>query len=272
MVFTTNLFLFSFLPLVLVCYYALPLLQNGMAKLAAKWSSDANTLHGHSSRVTSVAARPDTVPRARNGFLLLASYIFYGWWNPWFLPLIAAVTLGNYHCGRYVSGSGRSQRQRWWGTALAVTVSLGALGFFKYFNFVAANVNHVLAWLGADAEGKSRQLVYGEDGRHVYGGHVSPDGKYVLFTGNVEEDGDPGNAGADGTDAPGRCADDRWPEQGTAQAPFARQRRPSAGAPSGMGTVLDIPRNRRRRVSRELTCARLEVLHDLRSGTRRVPR
>jgi len=50
-------------------------------------------------------------------------------------------------------------------------------------------------WM-ADAEGKSRRLVYGEDGRHVYGGHVSPDGKYVLFTGNLQEDGDPGNAGA----------------------------------------------------------------------------
>lgn len=50
-------------------------------------------------------------------------------------------------------------------------------------------------WL-ADAEGKTRQLVYGEDGRHIYGGHVSPDGKYVLFTGNMQEDGDPGNAGA----------------------------------------------------------------------------
>jgi Tol biopolymer transport system component len=48
----------------------------------------------------------------------------------------------------------------------------------------------------ADAQGKSRQLVYGEDGRHVYGGHVSRDGRYVLFTGNMQEDGDPGHAGA----------------------------------------------------------------------------
>jgi Tol biopolymer transport system component len=48
----------------------------------------------------------------------------------------------------------------------------------------------------ADAEGNSRQLVYGEDGRHVYGGHVSPDGQYVLFTGNMQEDGDTGNAGS----------------------------------------------------------------------------
>ena len=45
-------------------------------------------------------------------------------------------------------------------------------------------------------EGGEPRLVYGEDGRHVYGGHVSPDGKYVLFTGNIQEDGDPGSGGA----------------------------------------------------------------------------
>ncbi len=50
-------------------------------------------------------------------------------------------------------------------------------------------------WI-ADAEGKSPSLVYAEDGRHVYGGHVSPDGKYALFTGNVNENGDPGGSGA----------------------------------------------------------------------------
>ncbi|MEW6237561.1 MAG: hypothetical protein AB1656_19435 [Candidatus Omnitrophota bacterium] len=48
----------------------------------------------------------------------------------------------------------------------------------------------------ADAEGRKRQMVYGEDGRHVYGGNVSPDGMYVIFTGNMNEDGDPGQQGA----------------------------------------------------------------------------
>jgi Tol biopolymer transport system component len=50
-------------------------------------------------------------------------------------------------------------------------------------------------WM-ADGEGKSRQLIYGEEGRHVYGGCISPDGQYVLFTGNMEENGDPGHLGA----------------------------------------------------------------------------
>lgn len=50
-------------------------------------------------------------------------------------------------------------------------------------------------WM-AGAEGEERKLVYGEDGRHVYGGHVSPDCRYALFTGNVQENGDPERAGA----------------------------------------------------------------------------
>ena len=50
-------------------------------------------------------------------------------------------------------------------------------------------------WM-ADGEGKERTLVYGEDGRHVYGGAVSPDGLYVLFTGNMQEDGDASGSGA----------------------------------------------------------------------------
>ncbi len=50
-------------------------------------------------------------------------------------------------------------------------------------------------WM-ADAEGKERKLVYAEEGRHVYGGQVSPDGNYVVFTGNMQENGDTGNVGA----------------------------------------------------------------------------
>jgi Tol biopolymer transport system component len=48
----------------------------------------------------------------------------------------------------------------------------------------------------ASADGTTRSLVYGEDGRHIYGGQISPDGRYALFTGNMQEDGDPGNAGS----------------------------------------------------------------------------
>ena len=52
-------------------------------------------------------------------------------------------------------------------------------------------------WM-ADAAGKKRNLVYGEDGRHIYGGVLSPDGKYVLFT-RCPKDG----GGSEGDGAPG---------------------------------------------------------------------
>jgi Tol biopolymer transport system component len=59
--------------------------------------------------------------------------------------------------------------------------------------------NRGLGWTQlwrAECDGMARQLVYAEDNRHIYGGHVSPDGKYVIFTGNVQEDGDPEHGGA----------------------------------------------------------------------------
>jgi hypothetical protein len=58
--------------------------------------------------------------------------------------------------------------------------------------------NRGLGWTQlwrTEAEGKAPRLVYAKDNRHAYGGFVSPDGKYVIFSGNIEEDGDPGHDG-----------------------------------------------------------------------------
>jgi Tol biopolymer transport system component len=48
----------------------------------------------------------------------------------------------------------------------------------------------------ADGDGKNSGMVYAEDGVHIYGNMVSPDGKYVVFTRSVREDGDPQHAGS----------------------------------------------------------------------------
>jgi Tol biopolymer transport system component len=39
----------------------------------------------------------------------------------------------------------------------------------------------------SDGEGREKGMLYGEIGRHVYGGFISPDGKYVLFTRSEED-------------------------------------------------------------------------------------
>lgn len=41
-------------------------------------------------------------------------------------------------------------------------------------------------WM-ADGDGKNRRFIFGEDGRHIYGGFVSPDLKYVLMTAGLED-------------------------------------------------------------------------------------
>ena len=40
-----------------------------------------------------------------------------------------------------------------------------------------------------DGDGSNRKLVMGEDGKHIYGGAISPDGKYVLFTPSMTDGG-----------------------------------------------------------------------------------
>jgi len=125
MVFSTHIFVFYFLPAVLIIYYLLGLMPRGAGVAGS------------------------SVSRVRNGFLLVASYVFYGWWNPLFILLMFFVTVVNYFCGRIISQAGAGPRRRRWGLAAAVIISLGTLGFFKYFTFLQSNANHVLQLLGA---------------------------------------------------------------------------------------------------------------------------
>jgi Tol biopolymer transport system component len=50
-------------------------------------------------------------------------------------------------------------------------------------------------WM-AEGEGKNHRLIYGEDGAHIYGGALSPDGRYVLFTRSLQDGAGAENAGA----------------------------------------------------------------------------
>jgi D-alanyl-lipoteichoic acid acyltransferase DltB (MBOAT superfamily) len=86
--------------------------------------------------------------RLRTPWLLLASYVFYGWWNPLYLLLIVWSTSVDYFA---VIGMSRSRRRAPWLVASLVN-NLGLLGFFKYGEFVAGNVNSLLIWLGLPYE------------------------------------------------------------------------------------------------------------------------
>ncbi|MBI3331792.1 MBOAT family protein [Candidatus Peregrinibacteria bacterium] len=71
-------------------------------------------------------------------WLTLASLFFYGWWNPWYLPVLVASILGNFLFGRAM--------MRWPGHRKAllitgVTLNLALLGYFKYTHFFLDTFN-----------------------------------------------------------------------------------------------------------------------------------
>src|SRR5689334_20374294 len=120
MVFSSHLFLFYFLPLVLLLNYVLPF-------------------------------------RALTLMLVVMSYAFYGWANPVWVLLMFTSSFVDYLCGlalikfssRSLAGPDlpvlpasepRNAKQR---IAVAVSMisNLTILGFFKYFDFAAANIN-----------------------------------------------------------------------------------------------------------------------------------
>jgi alginate O-acetyltransferase complex protein AlgI len=113
MVFTTHVFLFYFLPAFLAVYFLLPF-------------------------------------RFRNLWITLASYAFYGWWEPWFVCLMMFTTVMDFMWGKVVTRPGATALQRKGAVAACVLTNLGFLGFFKYYTFAAENLNRLLAAVGHD--------------------------------------------------------------------------------------------------------------------------
>ncbi|HPA46730.1 MAG TPA: MBOAT family O-acyltransferase [bacterium] len=73
-------------------------------------------------------------------WLLLASYVFYAWWNPLYLILIVYSTLLDFWV---VQRMEKSERKKLW-LLFSVVNNLFLLGFFKYGGFVAENLNWLL--------------------------------------------------------------------------------------------------------------------------------
>lgn len=114
MVFSSHIFLFGFLPLALLLYFAAP-------------------------------------PRARSLVLTLESYVFYGWWNPWFTLLMLGSTLLDYVCGHFIARDGATHRQRKAALIASVCSNLAILGFFKYALFFSENFSSVATVFGLGA-------------------------------------------------------------------------------------------------------------------------
>ncbi|QQR88473.1 MAG: MBOAT family protein [Flavobacteriales bacterium] len=72
--------------------------------------------------------------RGQNILIILASYVFYGWWDWRYLLLLFASSFTDYWLGIYIDQQ-EEQRKRKRALVLSLVFNLGILGFFKYFNF-----------------------------------------------------------------------------------------------------------------------------------------
>ena len=82
--------------------------------------------------------------RLRNSLLLIFSVIFYAWGEVLFVFLMLGSALVNHFLGRWVDRETEPSRRKW-AVGVAVALNIGTLAFFKYANFAVANLNHLLA-------------------------------------------------------------------------------------------------------------------------------
>lgn len=106
MVFSSNEFLFFYLPFFLVFYFATP-------------------------------------KRHRNATLFFMSLVFYAWERPLYLPLMLFCIGVNFALGYFVGDEGKSKPARQKILALAIVLNLAVLGFFKYADFIAVNLSKI---------------------------------------------------------------------------------------------------------------------------------
>ena len=77
--------------------------------------------------------------RLRRYILLVASYYFYGTWNYHFIPLLLTLTAIDYTAGIWLERTEAPGRRK--GVLIgSLSANLAFLGFFKYYNFLAANL------------------------------------------------------------------------------------------------------------------------------------
>jgi alginate O-acetyltransferase complex protein AlgI len=85
--------------------------------------------------------------RQQNVLLLIASYVFYGYWDWRFLSLLAVSTLLDYSCALAIQGTDLPSARRGF-LVISLCGNLGMLGFFKYFDWFAHSLQELAAGFG----------------------------------------------------------------------------------------------------------------------------
>ncbi len=96
--------------------------------------------------------------KLQNLLIVIASYIFYGWWDWRFLSLIVFSTLVDYTVGVLLSKEEKALKRKlllW----TSIGVNLGFLGFFKYYNFFLDNFVSAFSFFGMEINANSLNII-----------------------------------------------------------------------------------------------------------------
>ena len=90
--------------------------------------------------------------RWQNAVVVLASYVFYGWWDWRFLGLIAFTSLLSYGGGLLTERCVGKRRWQRVACMVSIVVNLLILGLFKYYDFFAESCSELLSLVGWQAD------------------------------------------------------------------------------------------------------------------------
>ncbi len=96
--------------------------------------------------------------KMQNTFLLVVSYIFYGWWDWHFLWLIALSSMVDFGVGLGLAGT-EDKRHRRLLLVLSLSVNLGLLAYFKYCNFFLDNFVEAFRFFGFSMSPRNLEIV-----------------------------------------------------------------------------------------------------------------
>lgn len=86
--------------------------------------------------------------RWQNLLVVIASYIFYGWWDWRFMFLIAFTSICSFVSGLLIERFEGNRNYQKTVSAINIIINLGILVAFKYFNFFVENIESIFSAIG----------------------------------------------------------------------------------------------------------------------------
>ena len=96
--------------------------------------------------------------KLQNALIVVASYVFYGWWDWIFLSLILFSTIVDYAVGQKLRTEDKEFKRKaflW----ISIIVNLGFLGFFKYYNFFLENFVSAFSLFGMEIKSNTLNII-----------------------------------------------------------------------------------------------------------------